>query len=562
MSFERQEDRIDPITLEIWWSRLIAIADETASTLVRTCFSTIIRESNDYTVVLLSRAGEVIAECRSGVPGFAAIMGVLARHVLSKYPLDSWEEGDCVITNHPWFATGHLPDIAMLTPIFHRRVLVGFTATAAHVPDIGGSPSLGAAELITEGLLIPPVRLYRAGRRNEALLDLLAHNVRLAEQVRGDIEAQVAANEVCRRRAAEFLEDSGQADFEALGVAVQEKAERAMRRAIAALPDGVYRSCVQADGVEGQATRIQCAITVRADSICVDYEGSSPQVTHGINCVINYTTAYTVYPLKMLLDPFTRRNAGSYRPITVTATPGSILNPRYPAPVIARHLTGHLLCCALYQALAPLLPDRVIADSGGSPALRVQFSGRTNENNAFALLLFASAGMGATAVADGLSATAFPTNTGSGSVEVMESTAPLLFLRKELRVDSGGAGRHRGGLGQDIEVQNLARTSVKVALLGDRERNPAMGILGGCAGDVARAVFSHGPSASLKSLTPLPPGATVTLSFAGGGGFGAPGKRSPEAIAADLAAGLVTYEAAVRDYGADAVPCSLLVARQ
>ena len=294
MSFERQVDRIDPITLEIWWSRLVAIADETASTLVRTCFSTIIRESNDYTVVLLSRAAEVIAECRSGVPGFAAIMGVLARHVLSRYPLDSWKEGDCVITNHPWLATGHLPDIALLTPIFHRGVLVGFTATAAHVPDIGGSPSLGAAELITEGLLIPPVRLYRGGKRNEALLDLLAHNVRLPEQVRGDIEAQVAANEVCRRRAGEFLEESGQGDFEALGVAVQEKAERAMRRAIAALPDGVYRSSVEADGVEGQATRIQCAITVSAESICVDYQGSSPQVTHGINCVIIHHRLYGV----------------------------------------------------------------------------------------------------------------------------------------------------------------------------------------------------------------------------------------------------------------------------
>lgn len=547
-----QEREIDPITLEIWWNRLVAIADETATTLARTSFSTIIRESNDYTVVLLNRAGEVIAECRTGVPGFAAIMGVLTRHVLERYPPQTWRDGDCIITNHPWLATGHLPDVAMVTPMIHRSTLIGFTATAAHVPDIGGSPSMGAAELITEGLLIPPLRLYRGGEPNEGVLDLLTHNVRLAEQVRGDLQAQLAANEVCRRRAKEFLDDTGQEDFESLGAAVQSKAERAMRRAIAAIPDGIYRSSVEADGVEGQATHIECAITVSGESITVNYDGSSPQVSYGVNCVLNYTTAYTVYPLKILLDPFTRRNAGSYRPIRVIAPPGTIVNPTCPAPVIARHLTGHLLSCAVYQALASVLPDRVIADSGGSPALRVQFSGRTDENEAFALLLFASAGMGATALADGLSTTAFPTNTGSGSLEVLESTAPLLFMRKELRADSGGAGRHRGGLGQDIEVQNLARKPIKVTLLGDRERHPAMGVLGGCPGDVARALFSHGPRASLKSVTPLPPQGTVTICFAGGGGFGPPQQRRHAAIAADLTAGLVTYEAVAREYGEDA----------
>jgi N-methylhydantoinase B len=357
---------------------------------------------------------------------------------------------------------------------------------------------------------------------------------------------------VCRRRAVEFLQDTGQDNFEPLAAAVQGKAELAMRQAIAAIPDGVYRSTVDADGIEGHPTHIQCAITVSGDSIAVSYEGSSPQVAHGVNCVINYTTAYTVYPLKILLDPFTRRNEGSYRPIRVTAPKGSILNPNYPAPVIARHLTGHLLSCAVYQALAAVLPDKVIADSGGSPALRVQFSGRTADGEAFALILFASAGMGATAVADGLATTAFPTNSGSGSLEVLESTAPLLFVKKQFRVDSGGAGRHRGGLGQEIEVQNLAQAPIKVVLLGDRERHPAMGVLGGCPGEVARATFSHGPKPSLKSVTPLPPLASVALSFAGGGGFGLPEQRSHCAIAADLARGLVTFDAAVRDYGEDA----------
>jgi N-methylhydantoinase B len=543
---------IDPITLEIWWSRLVAIADEAATTLVRTAFSTIIRESNDYSVVLLSRAGETIAECRAGVPGFAAIMGVITRNILAKFPLPTWQDRDCVITNHPWLATGHLPDVAMVTPIFYRGALVGFSGTVAHVPDIGGNPSMGVTELISEGLLIPPVQMYRAGSRNDAMLDLFLSNVRLADQVQGDLEAQVAANAVCRRRAIEFLQDTGQSNFEALSAAVHDKAEKVMRHAIAAIPDGVYTSTVHADGVEGQPTRIECAITVDGDALAVDYAGSSPQVQHAVNCVLNYTAAYTVYPIKILLDPFTRRNEGSYKPIAVTAPEGSILNPKFPAPVIARHLTGHLLSCAVYQALAQVLPERITADSGGSPALRVQFAGRTPASEAFALVLFASAGMGATPHADGLSTTAFPSNTGGGSVEVLESDAPLLFTKKEYRADSGGAGRHRGGLGQDIEVQNITNTAIKVVLLGDRERHPAMGVMGGRPGAVAQVIFDHGSKSSLKSVTIMPPGATVTLSFAGGGGYGPPEQRDGAAIAADLAEGYVTTQGVVRDYGADA----------
>jgi N-methylhydantoinase B len=276
-------------------------------------------------------------------------------------------------------------------------------------------------------------------------------------------------------------------------------------------------------------------------------------VQHAVNCTLNYTTAYTVYPIKILLDPFTRRNEGSYKPISVSAPKGSILNPIFPAPVLARHLTGHLLSCAVYQALASALPEKIIADSGGSPALRVQFSGRTSQSQPFALVLFASAGMGATSHSDGLSTTAFPSNTGGASVEVLESEAPLLFAKKEYRADSGGAGRHRGGLGQDIEVQNISSSAIKTVLVGDREQHPAMGVMGGKAGAVARVAFDHGPRPSLKSVTPLPPGAKVTLSFAGGGGYGPPEERDYAAIASDLAEGYMTYEGAVRDYGADAV---------
>jgi N-methylhydantoinase B len=543
---------LDAVNLEVRWSRLAAITDEAATTLLRAAFSTIIRESNDYTVVLMDPAGRTIAESRAGIPAFAALIGTLTARLLDDRPAESWHEGDVMITNDPWIATGHLPDIAMISPVFHRGVLVGFAGSAAHVPDIGGTATLGATDLMAEGLFIPPIHLYRDGVRNEGVVDLLRANVRLPVQVWGDLEAQLAAHEVCRRRAVELLDDIGEPDFGEFSTVVHAMSDRSTREAIAAIPDGVYRSSLDADGVEGRPTHVECAITIDGDHIEIDYAGSSPQVGFATNCTLNYTTAYSVYPLKLLLDPGTRTNHGSYQAITVKAPEGSILNPVFPAPVLARHLTGHLLSCAIYQALADVLPDRVLADSGGAPALRVQFAGRDKTGEPFAAILFASAGMGACARHDGLSTTAFPTNSGSGSIEALESTAPLLFRRKEFRPDSGGAGTHRGGLGQDIEVVNPGSTPLRVALLGDRASHPALGIAGGLPGAPAHAEYDDGTIPALKSLSTLEPGAAITISFAGGGGYGPPSGRDRTAIAEDLRAALITDDAAVRDYGPDA----------
>lgn len=541
-------DDIDPITLEIWWSRLIAIADEAATTLLRTSFSTVIRESNDYVTVLMNAEGDTIAECTLGIPAFAALVGRAMRTMLKTWPREVWREGDVVITNDPWIGTGHLPDIVVVMPIFHEGQVVGFSGSAAHAPDIGGGFTGGPTELIQEGVLIPPVRLYRAGERNDDLLNLFLSNIRLKEVVLGDIEAQINANRVCGRRAIEFLNDTGQGDFVRLSHSVHALSEKAMRRAIAALPDGVYRSVVEADGVEDQPTRIECAITIAGDSMVIDYAGTSPQVTRSINSTMNYTQAYSIYPLKCVLDPLTRRNEGSYRPVTVTAPEGTIVNPRFPAPVAARHLTGHLLSCAIYQALAPIIPERVIADSGGAPALRANFSGVRKDGGRFGLLLFASAGMGASRTRDGLSTTAFPTNSGAGSVEALEAVSPLVFRRKEFRVDSGGAGRMRGGLGQECEVLNVTPHPIGLVLLGDRERHPAQGIMGGGEGAPAGAVFNDGRLAPMKSRSTIAPGESVTLLFAGGGGYGPPDERETSAITEDVRQGFISKSAAERDY--------------
>lgn len=543
------EATYDPITLEIYWSRLIAIADEAASTLLRTAFSTIIRESNDYVTCLMNAKGETLAECSGGVPAFAGLLGRTVNHLLEKWPLETWKDGDVVITNDPWIGTGHLPDISVIVPVFHEGRFVGFCASAAHTADIGGTVGLANKEIYEEGLRIPPVHLYRAGERNEAVFDMFMANVRLTELVLGDLDAQVMANRASARAASAFLAETGLPDFVQLSLEINALSEKAMRDAIKTIPDGVYTSLVEIDGFVGEETQIRCTITVADDAMTIDYAGSSPQVARATNCTLNYATAYSIYPLKCLLDPFSRRNAGSYRPITVKAPEGCVVNAKFPAAVAARHLTGHLLSCSIYQALAPVLKDQVMADSGGAPSLRVRFYGKQQDGRSFGVMLFASAGMGASASMDGLSTTAFPTNSGAGSLEAIEAVSPLVFTRKQFRTDSGGIGEHRGGLGQICEVKNNSPYPCQVIILGDREDHPALGLLGGGAGAPSLAMIDGETRVALKSSNTLAPGATIAFHFAGGGGYGDPAMRDLSAVKRDLIEGKISEEAAKADYG-------------
>lgn len=540
----------DPITLEISWSRLISIADEAATGLVRTAFSTIVRESNDYATVLMDRNGDSVSENTGGIASFSCILPRTTKTFLQRFPAETWQPGDCVITNDPWLATGHLPDFTAVSPIFYQDRLVGFAGSISHSPDVGGALwSADCRELFEEGIRIPPSRLFRAGQRNEQLVEILTANVRIPGPVMGDLEAQVVANEVAVRRVQEFLDDTGLPDLQGLSEALQERADRALRRAISDVPDGTYSATLEADGFDEAITRIVCTITVAGDSMVIDYAGTSPQVDRGINCVLNYTDAYSVYPIKCALDPFTPRNEGSYRAIRVTAPEGSILNPRFPAPCSARQLTGHLLAGVIYEALAPVLPDKVIAECGGAPTMRALFSGLNRDGDRFSQVLFASGGMGAAPHRDGLPTTAFPTNVGAGSIEAYESVAPLLVWRKQLRADSGGAGRFRGGLGQEAEIEVRTDAPVRLSLLSDRRDHPAKGLLGGMPGAPAVITFDDGTRPHPKSRTGVKPGQRVMLLYPGGGGFGDPKARDRQAVLDDLADGYITAEAAARDYG-------------
>jgi N-methylhydantoinase B len=509
-----------------------------------------VRESNDYATVLMDRHGNSVSENTGGIASFSCILPRTTKTFLERFPAETWRPGDCVITNDPWLATGHLPDFTFVSPIFHKDALVGFAGSIAHSPDVGGALwSADCRELFEEGIRIPPIRFLREGRRNEELIDIILSNVRVPRQVLGDFEAQVTANEVCVRRVEEFLGDVGLADLQGLAAAVHTRADAAMRRAIAVVPDGTYRATLEADGFDAQVTKIVCAVTVSGDRMHIDYAGTSPQIDRGINCVFNYTHAYSVYPVKCALDPFSPRNEGSYQAISVAAPEGSILNPRFPAPVGARQLTGHLLAGAIYQALAEVVPDRIIAESGAAPSMRALFSGLDRNGDRFSQVLFATGGMGASPHRDGLPTTSFPTNVGAGSIEAFESVSPLVVWRKQLRPDSGGAGRYRGGLGQEAEIEVRSPSPLRLSLLSDRRDHPALGVLGGASGAPALIEFGDGTRPHPKSRTTIAPGTRLRMIYAGGGGYGDPKTRDPAAIGADLRDEYITPAAARAAYG-------------
>lgn len=553
----------DPIEVEIMWSRLASIVDEASSVLVRSAFSPIVREANDYACVLMDARGRSLAESSSSIPCFNATLPVTVAHFLKRFPAQTWLAGDIVITNDPWLGTGHLPDFTIATPIFAGQRLVGFAGTIAHLSDIGGT-LMGAdtKEVFEEGLLVPIMRLARAGEINDDLINILKANVRVPEYVVGDLHAQIAAVEVCAQRLQELVLEQGPESLETIAEVMHGLAEATMRRAIAGIPDGTYCGSVESDGYS-EPLRIEAAVTVRGDEILVDYRGSSPQVDIGaVNSPLCYTYAYTAYPIKCAIDPETPKNDGSFRPIRVTAPEGSIVNPKYPAAVNARHLTGHLLSGAIYGALAEVIPNRVIAESGSAPVLCALFSGIGRDGKRYSEQLFAGGGMGARPDRDGLHCTPFPSNSTAGSIEIHESMAPLIYWRKEIDCDSGGPGEHQGGCGQRVVIQVAGKTPVTVSFRADRLRSVAKGYFGGLPGSPSRLTLFNGAGALADALegragqaidpkgqTRLLPGDVIEIVFAGGGGFGDPRARDRDLVLANVQDGLISRATAKRVYG-------------
>jgi N-methylhydantoinase B len=561
-------ERIDPITLEVLWNRLVAVVNEQATALMRTSFTTIVRESGDLSAGVFDTRGNMIAQAVTGTPGHINAMATCIHHFLAAYPVATLRSGDVLITNDPQKTSGHLHDMTVITPIFRgtkRRggertegELVGFFGSTCHVLDIGGRDyGTDARSVFEEGLFVPITKLYDGGVENAELIKLLRANVRTPEPVLGDIHAQAAGNEVGGRRLLEFMDEFGLESLEPLADEIIGRSERAMRAAIRQVPDGIYENIVYSDGYE-EPVRVQVRVEVQDDEIWVDFAGSSPESARGINVVLNYTHAYTTYALKCALAPEVPNNEGSFRPVHVSAPPRCILNAQPPAPVAARHIIGHFLPGAIFGALARALPERVLAE-GAANIWSTQITARDGDEALWTYIWFSSGGTGARPSKDGISAAAFPSGISGVPAEVIESLAPIVVHRRELRQDSGGPGAYRGGLGQTMEISVRDERPYTFSLLFDRVHFPAQGYAGGRAGAPGRVTTSAGETIDRKGLRHFPGGTRVTLDLPGGGGFHEPLARSPEAVRQDVLDGYVSLDAARTEYGVALDPATLTI---
>jgi N-methylhydantoinase B len=532
---------MDILNLDVMWNRLINTATEQRKVLIRTAFSTVLRESEDCAAGVFDVAGNLLAQAPSGTPGQINSMATCINNFLEVFPRDTLAPGDVLITNHPWKTAGHLNDITVLTPVFRRGALVGFFGSCSHSLDIGGRGfSSDSRSLYEEGLFIPFARLAERGRLNDLLLDVIRHNVRSPDLVVGDIMAQLACNEIGGQRLVELMDEFQLDDLAELSAEIIGRSERVMREAIRRIPDGRYESEVVCDGLD-EPVLLHCAVTVTGDEMLIDYAGSSPQVRWGINVPLAYSASYSIYALKCLLAPSVPNNAGTFRAIRVTAPPGSIMNALPPAPVAGRHIIGNFQPLALYKALAPVLPDAVIACSSVLWITTVQGADTADP---FTLTFFASGGMGARADKDGLSATSFPGNIAMTPVEMIEAVSPIIVREKALRVDSAGAGRWRGGLGQTFTYTVRDGIPFVVNTMCDQIHEAPYGLAGGCAGAPSEYEVSHARLPQAKAMVSVPARGEVTMRLPGGGGYGDPATRDPALVLEDVVDGRVSVEAA------------------
>ncbi len=548
---------LDPLTLEILWQRLITVADQMSTTLARTAFSTTITASNDYGCVLIDADAQCIAHAQRSLPIFNRTMPYTTGLILERFGREHICPGDVFISNDPWENAGHNPDITVITPFFNGGALVGFAASIAHHADVGGAIDTNqVSDSYEEGLLIPLVRLYRAGEINQTALDFVEANVRLPTAVIGDIHAQVAANQTGAERCLALLDEYGLPDLRAISAEIHDRSERAMRTAIAALPDGVYRSKVVVDELD-QPLQLVCALEVRDDEIFIDFGGTSPQQPRGaINVTFTFTHGQISYALKATLLPDVPGNDGCYRPIHASAPAGCILNAQRPASVSQRHRIGAHIFGAVIQALAEVLPDRVIAGSGFLVSTRV-FANASDGSAISHSYLFSAGGMGANARANGISTVQVPALAGAVPVELFEIAVPILTRSREFIPDSGGGGRERGGLAQRMELgllpgyQGTATVSVHAA----GQNVPPFGLHGGEGGAPAQIlrdgeVLSRAEKVQYASALPLTETRQrVGFETAAGGGYGPPKERAPERVRADVRDGLVSLAQAAQTYG-------------
>lgn len=512
--------QLDPVTLQILWTRLVSIVNEAAAALVRTSFSTIVRETYDFAVILTDEKGHGIVQPPATIPAFIGTLPATVRHFLAEFPASALREGDVLITNDPWKGTGHLADVSVAKPIFLGSRLIGFAASVAHAADMGGrTGSTESRDVFEEGFQIPVMKLCREGEPDATLVKLLRQNVRAPDEVEGDLWAQVSALGLVESRVTELLVQYGLQSLGELAEEIFSRSERAMREAIRAIPDGRYEFEVPTDGV-GDQMLIRIAVEIHGDELTVDYAGSSPQVDKALNSALCYTVAYTMFGLKSVLAPEVPNNEGIFRPIRILAPEGSILNHRHPTSGCSRSMLGHYLPFAVFGAFSKVVPERIIAGSG-SPIWSVLMRGADANGKPFSNKFFYNGGTGASHRRDGMSATSWPSNISLTPSEVLEQSVPCRVRYKRLRPGSGGAGKFVGGQGQDILIESRSPSPTFMVFLAERTRHPAPGIAGGGNGQCG-SLEINGELCDPKKQHILPPGGTVLLRTPGGGGYGAP----------------------------------------
>ena len=546
-------------SLDIIWPRLIAIADEMATTMFRTAFSHDVVEVHDMSTGLYDDRGNLIAQTWLGATGHTGVMPVYGQNLVEAFPPETVKPGDVFICNDPWLCNGQTADVFITTPAFHDGRLIGFAINTVHHVDIGGRKGSGLSEEVyEEGLIIPQLRLYDGGVPNDMLFSIIRRNVRFSEKMIGDLRAQIATGWFGSREMERLAAEFGMEDLRDPAEEIMSRTEAGMRAGIAELPDGEYSETMEMEieGIEEPQT-LAMKVTIKGDELTADLAGTSPQVRRPVNCPINYTRAYVALPLKMVCDPLMPNNQGTYRPLHLVAPEGSLLNPTFPAACFWRLAAGMLVSELMFRILARIAPDRVPADSGSMPTWQFYVNGVRPNGEAFALHQHAFGGMGGRPGEDGLASISFPYNVRDVSIEWSEMETPIIYEARELIPDSGGAGEFRGGLGQELVLrahEGHVAEGKPLVLSGSagRMRFPPQGLLGGQSGSFGVISVNGEPIAPTSSPeVSFNAGDIISLKLPGGGGHGDPADRDASRIRHDIEAGYVTLTGARDDYSQD-----------
>ena len=536
------------------WNRLIAVVEEQATTLIRTAFSTSVREAGDLSAGLFDKSGLMMTQAVTGTPGHVNAMAESVIHFAHEIGKQNTFEGDVFITNDPWMGTGHLHDITVVTPVFRKGIHIGYFACTAHVVDMGGRGfGPDGNEVYEEGLLIPITKFAERGRVSDLLIKMVRANVRTPDETVGDMYSLAACNEAGERRLQSMMDEFDMDDLEALSEFIMSASRKATLEAISKVPDGSYANDMQVDGYD-IPVHMKVKLDIKGNILKVDFNGTSGMSKFGVNVPLVYTRAYACYGLKCAIAPEVPNNTASLEPFEITAPEGCILAAKRPAPVSVRHVLGHLVPDVILGALHKAIPGVVPAE-GSSALWNIQISARPTDPDSGLpnreVLMFNSGGTGARPTVDGLSATAFPSGVSTMSVEATEHVGPITVWRKDFREGSGGAGATRGGVGQTIEIEPREGYDFYFNAMFDRVDNPARGREGGGIGAPGGVGLADGAKLKSKGRQLIKNGQRLKLSLPGGGGYGDPKTRTRDQILEDLEAGLITVKQAKEDYGLD-----------